>query len=256
MKTNWIDLAGVVNMRDLGGRTTEDGRVFRSGVVLRSDNLGALSDDAQNTLLSDYSLSDVIDLRTNRELQIDPAWPFGELVKRHHLSLYPEDDPSDPLPPWAGEIGGKAIAPSDHAHRTANHYLGYFKWRPENLVEALRTVISANGATIINCAAGKDRTGTTCAVLLKAVGIPDDQVIEDYAESNAKVPAILERLGQAAAAGSAEMDARVSSQSTPAKAMELLLGLIEEKIGGLNNWLDRNGWTQTDQNNLEEKVLG
>ncbi|WP_277033610.1 hypothetical protein, partial [Propionimicrobium lymphophilum] len=74
--------------------------------------------------------------------------------------------------------------------------------------------------------------------------------------SNAKVPAILERLGQAAAAGSAEMDARVSSQSTPAKAMELLLGLIEEKIGGLNNWLDRNGWTQTDQNNLEEKVLG
>ena len=40
---NWVDLDGVVNMRDLGGRTTVDGRTVRSRVVLRSDNLADLT---------------------------------------------------------------------------------------------------------------------------------------------------------------------------------------------------------------------
>ncbi len=254
--TNWIDLAGVVNMRDLGGRTTADGRVVRSGVVLRSDNLGDLSEDAQDSLLTDYHLSDVVDLRTNREMFVDPAWPFGDKVKRHHLSLYPEDDPSEPLPPWAGVIGAEALAKEDHAHRTARHYLGYFTWRPESIVTAMRTIANAPGATIVNCAAGKDRTGTICAVVLKTIGVPDDQVIADYAASDEKVPAILERLGQAAAAGSAEMEARVSSQSTPAEAMKLLLGMVDEKFGALANWLDRNGWNENDQGALVKSLLG
>ena len=36
---SWIDLAGAVNARDLGGLPTVDGRVTRSGVLLRADNL-------------------------------------------------------------------------------------------------------------------------------------------------------------------------------------------------------------------------
>lgn len=64
---NWVDLDGVVNMRDLGGRTTADGRTVRSCVVLRSDNLADLTPTSAAYLLNHYRLSDVVDLRTNRE---------------------------------------------------------------------------------------------------------------------------------------------------------------------------------------------
>ncbi|HEY9562332.1 MAG TPA: tyrosine-protein phosphatase, partial [Nocardioides sp.] len=43
---NWLDLDGVVNMRDLGGLPTTDGSTLRPGRLLRSDNLQDLSSSA------------------------------------------------------------------------------------------------------------------------------------------------------------------------------------------------------------------
>lgn len=256
IEPNWVELDGVVNMRDLGGRTTAAGRAVRAGVVLRSDNLHDLTSASAARLLGEFGLSDVVDLRTNTEHACNGAWPFNGEVRLHKMSLYPDDDPNAPLPPWDGELGDeRAGEPRDFAHLTARHYLGYFRWRPDSLLGALRTVARAEGATIINCAAGKDRTGTTCAVLLTAVGVPDEQVVADYAASSDRVPAILARLGLAAGLGSPEHDAQVASQSTPPEVMELLLGHIRRELGGLPNWLDRNGWTGDDQSELEARFL-
>lgn len=251
---NWVALDGVVNMRDLGGRTTVDGRTVRSGVVLRSDNLADLTPSSAAHLLSHYRLSDVIDLRTNGEHARDGAWPFNGEVRLHRLSLYPDDDPQAAVPPWAG-LSDAPDDPRDHAAKIANHYLGYFSARPDSLLGALRTVAGAHGAAIINCAAGKDRTGTTSALLLSAVGVPADQVIADYAASNQRVPAILRRLGEAAAVGSPEHDARVAEQSTPPEVMELLLDRVDQELGGFEAWLDRHGWDGDDQSALENRLL-
>ncbi len=174
---NWVDLDGVVNMRDLGGRTTADGRRLRDGVVLRSDNLHDLPDASVRVLLDDYRLSDIVDLRTNGEHARSGEFPLDGAVRLHKMSLYPEDDPDDPMPPWVGELGDDLVGePEDLAHGVARHYLNYFRLRPDSLVGALRVVANAEGTTVINCAAGKDRTGTTSALLLAAVGVPDDQV--------------------------------------------------------------------------------
>jgi protein-tyrosine phosphatase len=253
---NWIALAGVVNMRDLGGRTTADGRRVRDGIVLRSDNLGDLTSDSVALLLGEYRLSDVIDLRTNREHAQDAAWPFDGQVNLHKMSLYPDDDPNSPLPPWDGQLAlDDPGEPHTHAQHTARHYLGYFSARPDSLVGALRTVATADGATIINCAAGKDRTGTTSALLLRTVGVPEDQVIADYAASTERIAAILDRLGLAATFGSPEHKTQIASQGTPPQVMEYLLGYIEEELGGVANWLDTQGWDGNDQSALELRML-
>lgn len=253
---NWVALDGVVNMRDLGGRTTADGRRVRDGVVLRSDNLADLTTTSVDRLLAEYRLSDVIDLRTNGEHARDGVWPFDAQVQLHKLSLYPDDDPNSPLPPWAGHFDIEEFEAAENpARRTARHYLGYFTIRPDSLMAALRTVANANGATIINCAAGKDRTGTTTALLLRTVGVPDDQIIADYAASNEKIAAILARLGLAATVGSPEHDMQVASQATPPEIMEYLLGFIDEELGGVPNWLDKQGWDGVEQAALESRFL-
>lgn len=253
---NWVELDGVVNMRDLGGRTTTDGRQVRPGVVLRSDNLHDLPAESVRVLLDDYQLSDIVDLRTNGEHARSGEFPFNGEVKLHKMSLYPDDDPNDPMPPWFGELGDDLQGePEDLAHGVARHYLGYFRLRPDSLIGALRVIARADGATIINCAAGKDRTGTTCALLLSAVGVPAEQVVADYAASNEKVPAILARLGMAASVGSPEHDAQVQNQSTPPEVMQHLLAGLDERYGGARGWLAEHGWTPEDQAALEAKLL-
>lgn len=253
---NWVSLEGVVNMRDLGGRSTKDGRTVRPGVVLRSDNLQDLPPASVRVLLDGYALSDVVDLRTNRERKLSGPSPVDSLVCVHPLSLYPYDDPDSLAPPWQEDL--QEIDPDDatsFAQGMARHYLGYLRVRGDNMIAALRVIAGSRGAVIVNCAAGKDRTGTACATLMLTLGVPDDQVVADYAASNERVPAILARLGQQATAGSADQAVAVKAQSTPPEVMLSFLEHLNAELGGIGGWLDRNGWTQDDQARLEERLL-
>ena len=67
------DLAwdGVLNVRDLGGHPTEDGRETRFGRIVRADNIRRLSDEGWRAL-SEYGIRTIVDLRTEEELAADP----------------------------------------------------------------------------------------------------------------------------------------------------------------------------------------
>lgn len=254
---NWVEVDGLVNIRDLGGTTTADARVVHDGLVFRSDNLDDLSEASISRLLDDLGVSDVVDLRTNTERQGVTGFPFDGRVQLHKLSLYPDDDPSDPIPAWFGDLSVLEDGdPPDTVHIVAGHYLGYFRARPDSIVNALRTVATAQGATIINCAAGKDRTGTVSAVLLSALDVPQAQILADYAASTERIVAILAKLGFAANAGSGAHDADVKSQSTPPELMKLVLDRVARDYGSVTRWLQDNGWTPDDQAALEAKLLG
>jgi len=61
---------GCVNVRDLGGLPTEDGRRTRLGVVVRSDNVRRLTDDGWRAL-ADHGVQRIVDLRFPEELADD-----------------------------------------------------------------------------------------------------------------------------------------------------------------------------------------
>lgn len=254
---NWIELDGLVNARDLGGRTTSDGRQVLPGRVLRTDNLDDLTTESIRQLVEGYRLSDIVDLRTNRERKRSGHGRLNGFARVHPFTLYPDDDPDASLPPWYTDLSVlDSSVPQSHAEGMAAHYFGYLQHRPDNLLAAMRTVAAAEGAAIVHCAAGKDRTGTTCALILGAVGVERDQIVADYAASDERIPAILARLGEAATVGSPEHDAAVASQATPPEVMELLLDQIDQHFGNIGNYLDRQGWTSDDQTRLETKLLG
>ena len=64
----WIELEGAVNVRDLGGLPTSDGGKTVGGRLLRSDNLQELSPADVATLVRDFGLTTVVDLRSTAEL--------------------------------------------------------------------------------------------------------------------------------------------------------------------------------------------
>ncbi|MBB2985085.1 tyrosine-protein phosphatase [Terracoccus luteus] len=275
---NWIELAGVVNMRDLGGLTTERGEVVQARRLLRSDNLQDLPADSVRTLVARYGLTDVVDLRTDVEVVREGEGPLRALpeVRHHHLTLYREDTDESGIPaaerslPWergdaeaaatrraaeAASPSSPAATPPSHDEFWSQHYLSYLDQRPDSIVAALRAVADGEGAVVVHCAAGKDRTGTVVGVALKAVGVPDEEIEADYAASAERVPRILDRLRQRPAYAANLRDKSVAQQSPTTDTMRLLLDALENRLGGVHAWLAGHGFDADDVERLRRKLL-
>ncbi|GAA2151052.1 protein tyrosine/serine phosphatase [Humibacillus xanthopallidus] len=279
-RPQWIDLDGVVNMRDLGGLPTESGELVQPRRLLRSDNLQDLSPEAIDTLVTRFGVSDVVDLRTHVELAKEGDGPLRAVVhvRHHHHTLYREDSVESGIPaaeralPWetderreaaaaaaqASAAGGRADDEHRRSHEQfwSEHYLSYLATRPDSVVAALDAIASSEGAAIVHCAAGKDRTGTVVGLALKVVGVPDDLVIADYAASAERVPAIMARLRSSTAYAANLQDKTVAQQSPTTDTMRLLLQTLDERHGGAIGWLGTQGWTAADTDRLRRKLLG
>ena len=292
-RPHWIDLDGVVNMRDLGGLPTESGEAVRPRRLLRSDNLQDLTPEAIETLVTRFGVSDVVDLRTHVELAKEGDGPLRAVVhvRHHHHTLYREDSTESGIPaaeralPWetderreaaaaaavvaadsaadsvADSVAGAGRPGADDEHRGSHeqywsqHYLSYLATRPDSVVAALDAIASSEGAAIVHCAAGKDRTGTVVGLALKVVGVPDDLVIADYAASAERVPAIMARLRASTAYAANLQDKTVAQQSPTTDTMRLLLEALDERYGGALGWLSTQGWTKADTERMRRKLL-
>ena len=88
----WIELDGVVNMRDVGGLPTRDGRETLPGRLIRSDNLQDLSEGDVRHLVEELGVTDVVDLRSHVEHEVTGAGPLRSTpLTHHHHSLLRED---------------------------------------------------------------------------------------------------------------------------------------------------------------------
>ncbi len=159
-----LPLDGTRNVRDVGGYPCAGGRRTRWRTLLRSDELTRLPGHAAEEL-REMGIRQVIDLRWPDELELSPnVFADDATVRYRHIALL-VDDPT----PHAGLAG---------------MYRHVLDERLPQLVEVARALLEPAGLpAVIGCAAGKDRTGITIAVLLSLAGVPEDVVISDYALS-------------------------------------------------------------------------
>ena len=266
MQRQWIELDGLVNLRDVGGVPTTDGRTIAPRRLLRSDNLQDLTRSDVDALL-ELGLTDVVDLRSDYEAEMEGPGPLAghPEVTIHQLSLFREwregvgedkpDERPEALPeealPWVD------LEPSvELDNKVAAHYLSYLVDRPDSVVEALRTIARAPGATLVHCAAGKDRTGTIVALALLLVGADREAVVEDYAASSERIQAIVDLLMASTTYADNLRDRPLSSHLTYPETMEALLEHIDAEYGGVAGLLAGLGWTDADTEQLRSKLLG
>ncbi|MFN2562349.1 MAG: tyrosine-protein phosphatase [Jatrophihabitans sp.] len=266
--SRWIELDGAENVRDLGGLPTVHGRVVQPRRLIRSDSLQGLSEKDVRHLVDDLGVRAVADLRTGVEVSSEGPGPITRepSVEVRHLSLFPEagdntdavaaeDDDGPVVLPWQGPK--RSIDESDRRRGASGVYLSYLDDRADSVIDALRLIAGTEGATVVHCAAGKDRTGVVVALALAEVGVERDAIIEDYALSGERIEAIINRLS-ARKTYASDLDAgtvNFDRHKPRAETMARLLDVVDEFYGGVPAWLRAHGWTEEDAAALRHKLL-
>ena len=156
-----LPLPGTRNVRDVGGYPARGGRVTRWRTLLRADQLDRLPENGQAALLN-LGLRQVIDLRWPDELDRSPSVFEGSRAVRYRSLPLLADDPT----PHLGLAG---------------MYRHVFDARGAQLAEVALALLEPDGLpAVIGCAAGKDRTGVTIALLLDIAGVERSVIVEDY----------------------------------------------------------------------------
>ena len=267
----WLPLDGAANARDLGGLPTDSGETAAHR-LLRSDNLQGLTPRDVRLLVDDVGLRTVIDLRTDVELELEGPGPLTRepLVEIRHLTLFPEsggrtDVDADTVLPWQeeGQDARRGSAAPDTppgeapepGSRAVAFYLAYLRDRPGNIVAALRAIAGSDGAAIVHCAAGKDRTGVVVALALSVAGVPRDRIVADYVATAERMEPLLARL-KASDTYREDLDSRPDDSHRPrAETMRRFLAHLDEHDGGPLGWLAAAGFGPADVERLRSRLV-
>ena len=183
-----LGLYGAPNARDLGGIRTADGRSVKAGKLIRSGELSRLSEsDVQK--LTKLGLKTVVDFRTDYEKNEKPdaivpdvryiACPILE-----QMTGITREQTGNEIPPFfrAAIAAGKSAE-----DRMAGLYLPLVEgeYSLTHYSEFLRLVLHhEEGALLYHCTAGKDRVGVATMLILSALGVTRESILEDYLLTN------------------------------------------------------------------------
>jgi protein tyrosine/serine phosphatase len=248
-QTQWIDLDGAANAR-----------VVVPGVLLRSDNLQSLSARDVGRLVEEHQLEVVVDLRTEVELVLEGPGPLltDRRVRIAHHSLYPSRGNTDldaqtikpGTLPWGPSYSDDLLNESP----VVRSYVGYILARPDSVVSAVREIARADGAVLVHCAAGKDRTGMVVALALDAAGVPRQRIAEDYLATRDRIELIIDRL-RGSDTYRAELEGHDAQDHAPIPGtIERALEIIDWNYGGAVGWLLVNGLRRHELARLRERL--
>ncbi|GAA4833097.1 tyrosine-protein phosphatase PtbB [Luteimicrobium xylanilyticum] len=203
-----MEISGTWNVRDVGGRAAPRGSSvpLREGVLVRTASLSRL-DDAGREALSSLGVTTVIDLRGVEEVERDGADAVGPGIDVLHRAMDPSaamsageagvpGSPSADTQALVGRLLG-ADRPADVA-RSMMHAV-YASFVTDGVVRAavgraLTDLARADGAAVVHCSAGKDRTGWLVALVQYLCGVDDDARLAEYLLSARSAEVMMARI--------------------------------------------------------------
>ncbi|PZU39681.1 MAG: protein-tyrosine-phosphatase [Microbacterium sp.] len=215
-----IEIDGLFNVRASG---TENPWLVRSGATEQITESGT-------RVLKAHGVSVVVDLREPSE-----AGPAVHGLPVRAVALYGDE------PPRTGRL--------EHI------YESLIRERGEALTLAVAAIADADGAALVHCTAGKDRTGLVVALARLAAGATDADVVADYVLSGAGVRAARNDHATAVADRASDADRAEILRlhlDSPVEAIRHALSVIDD-LGGAEEYLRARGLDPAQLERLRRK---
>jgi protein-tyrosine phosphatase len=241
-----VTLTGVYNFRDLGGYGAADGRTVRWRTLFRADGLDRLT-PADVEVLRPFGLRTVVDLRMAHELEERGRFPVDAYpVTFHNLSVMDRT--------WDREQALACRQPA--AEFLHERYSEMLLEAGPRYADALR-LLAAPGAmpAVFHCAAGKDRTGLLAMLVLGAVGVRNDDIVEDYALTSMTMAAFRAAAAEDPAAAESLASVPQLFFAADPMAMSMVLADIQAAHGSVRGYLQEHGLDDSSITDLEEQLL-
>jgi protein-tyrosine phosphatase len=178
-----IHLKGTTNTRDIGGYQTSDLSTLRGGQIIRSDRLSKLTaKDFQK--LEEMGLKTVIDLRTDKEYDESPTvWKGDNPPRFFHFPV------GDAKNEWFTAQRKMMKRNRFTEEQSLEHMVEGYRMIAEEGTASYQKLMEvvldeSNWPVLIHCSAGKDRSGVGVALILEALGVDRETIMDEYLLTN------------------------------------------------------------------------
>ena len=155
-------LETTLNTRDLGGYKTSNGKVTIFNRIYRSDYGKEPPNNKDIQLLLSHKINTIIDMRSIKD-STNNIKNYFENLKDFNYYNYPIEEGSQ-IPKTINDVPKSYIE------------IAYSK----NIKNILEKIANSKNGIMINCSAGKDRTGVVTAIIFMICDVTKDEIIKDY----------------------------------------------------------------------------
>jgi len=243
-----VEMDSIQNLRDLGGYYTSKDKMVRWGQIFRSAELTSLS-DWDSIRLDRLHIKTIIDLRSQEDVLNKPILYKKANVVHIPIPIEGEDNLSSRILEGRMRKGDALLYMQDQ-------YLQFITKDKELFAQALDLFLDKDNYPIIfNCTLGKDRVGFLAALLLSALDIPEEVIINDYTTSNNYID--ISSFASLAHGLSTEAQETVTALlSSNESLMNFALQRIRKDYGSLDKYLSNElDFNEKKQSKLKELML-
>ncbi|MWN90853.1 protein-tyrosine-phosphatase [Gilliamella sp. Pra-s65] len=235
-----VPIKNGINFRDLGGIKTTDERQIRSGMLYRSGAFSLITQEEQSYLSNELNLHYILDYRDQDEIARNPD-------KLWHNAKY-INVPANPLSDTVtasltSDLGSHTQALKKNS--PFDFMIKLYQLLPFNnpaYKKLSSLLLTSQGKPLVqHCAVGKDRTGVGVALVLFALGVSEDSVIQDYLQTEQLLSDYREYLlsQYKNKATPDEIEKRKIIFATKKEYLTAALDAIKARYGTINEWLSQ-----------------
>lgn len=247
----FIPIPGSLNFRDFGGYQTESGQHIKNGKLFRCGMLTGIADKGADEFAA-LDVGVICDLRRDDEVEGAPSPEGHPFDCRVHIPIAPGSSPD-----LRASFTNPDMTTEDRMNFMREITCEIARDHATEYKALAKELLETDKGFLLHCTAGKDRTGFGAAVILFALGVPEEHIFDDYLLTNtaeelflAMRPRFEENYGGVITEGDMRAVAGVQLDYLTAA-----IDTIHKHFGDMNGYLEEISLGQTEINELRKRLL-